>query len=41
LMTGLGLAPTDVDPTLRAARLYFGAAPMGQRLGAIEPWAPG
>jgi hypothetical protein len=40
-MTGLGLAPTDVDPTLRAARLYFGAAPMGQRLGAIEPWAPG
>ena len=40
-MTGLGLAPTDVDPTLRAARLYFGAAPMGQRLGTIEPWAPG
>jgi hypothetical protein len=40
-MTGLGLTATDVDPTLRAARLYFGSDPMGQRLGAIEPWAPG
>jgi spore germination cell wall hydrolase CwlJ-like protein len=26
---------------LRAARLYFGADPMGQKLGAMEPWAPG
>jgi spore germination cell wall hydrolase CwlJ-like protein len=40
-MTGLGLTATDVDPTLRAARLYFGSDPMGQRFGAIEPWAPG
>jgi hypothetical protein len=30
-----------VDPTLRSGRLYFGVAPMGQKLGAIEPWAPG
>ena len=30
-----------VDPALRAARIYFGVDPMGQRLGAIEPWAPG
>ncbi len=37
----IGLAPADIDPTLRAARLYFGADPMGQKLGAIEPWAPG
>jgi hypothetical protein len=37
----LALAPTDIDPALRAARLYFSIDPMGQRLGAIEPWAPG
>src|SRR6516165_10159652 len=30
-----------VDPALRAARIYFGVDPMGQRLGAIEPSAPG
>jgi spore germination cell wall hydrolase CwlJ-like protein len=35
------LAPADMDPALRAARLYFGADPMGQKLGALEPWAPG
>jgi hypothetical protein len=40
-VTGLGLAATDTDPSLRAARIYFGVDPMGQRLGAIEPWAPG
>jgi hypothetical protein len=40
-VTGLGLAATDVDPSLRAARIYFGVDPMGQRLEAIEPWAPG
>ena len=40
-VTGLGLTATDIDPSLRAARIYFGADPMGQRLGAIEPWAPG
>jgi hypothetical protein len=40
-VTGLGLTATDTDPSLRAARIYFGADPMGQRLGAIEPWAPG
>ena len=38
---GLALAPADNDPALRAARLYFSIDPMGQRLGAIEPWAPG
>jgi spore germination cell wall hydrolase CwlJ-like protein len=37
----LALAPADNDPALRAARLYFSLDPMGQRLGAIEPWAPG
>lgn len=39
--TGLGLTATDTDPSLRAARIYFGADPMGLKLGAIEPWAPG
>src|SRR5262249_57344904 len=34
-------ADADADTSLRAARLYFGVDPMGQKLGAIEPWAPG
>jgi spore germination cell wall hydrolase CwlJ-like protein len=38
---GLAFAAPDVDPALRAARLYFSGDPMGQKLGAIEPWAPG
>ena len=38
---GLGFAAADVDPALRAARLYFSNDPMGQKLAAIEPWAPG
>jgi len=37
----LAFASADVDPTLRAARLYFSIDPLGQKLGAIEPWAPG
>ena len=40
-VTGLAFAAADVDPSLRAARLYFNIDPMGQKLGAIEPWAPG
>src|SRR5262245_44073367 len=37
----LAFAGEDVDPSLRAARLYFSIDPMGQKLGAMEPWAPG
>jgi Cell Wall Hydrolase len=37
----VGLASADMDPALRAARLYFSIDSMGQKLGAIEPWAPG
>ena len=37
----LGFAGPDVDPSLRSGRLYFGVAPMGRKLGTIEPWAPG
>ena len=37
----LAFAPADTDGSLRAARLYFNVDPMGQKLGAIEPWAPG
>ena len=37
----LAFAAADPDPALRAARLYFSIDPMGQKLGAIEPWAPG
>ena len=35
------LAAFDVDPALRASRLYFGIDPMGQNLALLEPWAPG
>src|SRR5215472_4537936 len=34
-------AAADTDTSLPAARLYFNVDPMGQKLGAIEPWAPG
>jgi spore germination cell wall hydrolase CwlJ-like protein len=37
----LALASAETDPSVRAARVYFSIDPMGQRLGAIEPWAPG
>jgi Cell Wall Hydrolase len=37
----LAFAPADADGSRRAARLYFNVDPMGQKLGAIEPWAPG
>ncbi len=37
----LAFAPADADGSLPAARLYFNVDPMGQKLGAIEPWAPG
>jgi Cell Wall Hydrolase len=40
-VTGLAFAAADADSSLRAARLYFSIDPMGQKLGAIEPWAPG
>ncbi|HEY6703617.1 MAG TPA: hypothetical protein VI010_05940, partial [Xanthobacteraceae bacterium] len=40
-VTGLAFPAADVDSSLRAARLYFSIDPMGQKLGAIEPWAPG
>jgi spore germination cell wall hydrolase CwlJ-like protein len=38
---GLAFAAPDADPSLRAGRVYFGNAPMGQQLGAMEPWKPG
>src|SRR5437763_974069 len=37
----LAFASADIDPRLRAARLYFSVDPMGQKLGSMEPWAPG
>ncbi len=29
------------DPTLRAARIYFGTAPLGGAPATMEPWGPG
>ena len=40
-VAGLMLPSVDANPATRAARLYFGVGPMGQKLGAIEPWKPG
>jgi spore germination cell wall hydrolase CwlJ-like protein len=34
-------AAIDTDPALRASRLFFGVDPMGERVAALEPWAPG
>jgi spore germination cell wall hydrolase CwlJ-like protein len=31
-------APEDIVPGKRAARLYFGGIPMGQRLQGLQPW---
>jgi hypothetical protein len=30
----------DPNPAVRAARVYFGAAPLGGTLAALEPWGP-
>jgi spore germination cell wall hydrolase CwlJ-like protein len=30
----------DPNPAVRAARIYFGADPLGGRLAALEPWGP-
>jgi spore germination cell wall hydrolase CwlJ-like protein len=35
------LPPDEASPAMQTARLYFGAAPMGETLGAIEHWAAG
>jgi spore germination cell wall hydrolase CwlJ-like protein len=35
------LSPDEASPAMQTARLYFGAAPMGETLDAIEPWASG
>jgi hypothetical protein len=40
-VTSLAFVSADVNPALRAARVYFSIDPMGQKLGALEPWAPG
>jgi spore germination cell wall hydrolase CwlJ-like protein len=38
---GLAFAAPEPDPSLRAGQVYFGTGPMGEKLGAIEPWRPG
>jgi hypothetical protein len=40
-VSGLALAAADADASGSAARLFFSIDPMGKKLGAIEPWAPG
>jgi Cell Wall Hydrolase len=39
--TGLAFSAPGLDPSSSAERVYFGVDPMGQKLGTIEPWAPG
>jgi len=34
-------APEDIVPGVRVARLYFGGAPMGQKLEGLQPWDEG
>ena len=40
-VSGLALAAADADASGSAARVFFSIDPMGKKLGAIEPWAPG
>ena len=40
-VTGLAFSAPVLDPSLPAARVYFSVDPMGQKLGTMEPWAPG
>jgi spore germination cell wall hydrolase CwlJ-like protein len=35
------LAPFELGPEARTSQLYFNVDPMGQKLAALEPWAPG
>jgi len=37
-----GFVPREeLNPTIRVARLYFGASPMGQTLDVLKPWEEG
>jgi hypothetical protein len=40
-VSGLAFAAADAVSSGGAAQLYFNIDPMGKKLGAIEPWAPG
>jgi hypothetical protein len=40
-VSGLAFTAADTDASGSAARLFFSVDPMGKKLGAIEPWAPG
>ncbi len=40
-VSGLALAAADANASGREARLFFSIDPMGKKLAAIEPWAPG
>jgi spore germination cell wall hydrolase CwlJ-like protein len=31
----------DEDPAMRTARIYFGAAPLGESFSTLQPWGPG
>src|SRR5260370_1860798 len=40
-VTGLAFSAPGLDPSSGAERVYFSVDPMGQKLGTMEPWAPG
>jgi spore germination cell wall hydrolase CwlJ-like protein len=39
--TANAVAAAEGTPTQRASQLFFGGAPMGKKVGNIEPWKPG
>ncbi len=41
IATGSSAGTFDLGPGLRIGRLFFSVDPLGQKLGAIEPWQPG
>jgi spore germination cell wall hydrolase CwlJ-like protein len=41
IATGFVAGTFELGPALRIGRLYFSVDPMGQKLGALQPWQPG
>src|SRR5262249_9698340 len=38
---GVAAFEEDANPSIVTARIYFGAQPLGEGLGTMQPWAPG
>jgi spore germination cell wall hydrolase CwlJ-like protein len=39
-LVAFAIVPGEADPTTRAMRIFFGAEPMGRKVGVLEAWPP-